>query len=85
MLPEALSNDLCSLNPDEDKLTMSAVFVLDQNARVLEEWFGKTIIHSGKRFSYEEAQEILDNKKGEFYHELSALNSLAKKTDSRAL
>ncbi|MEK7143335.1 MAG: ribonuclease R [Patescibacteria group bacterium] len=79
MLPEAISNDLCSLNPDEDKLTMSAVFVLDQNARVLEEWFGKTIIHSSKRFSYEEAQEILDNKKGEFYHELSALNSLAKK------
>ncbi|MEK7115635.1 MAG: VacB/RNase II family 3'-5' exoribonuclease, partial [Patescibacteria group bacterium] len=79
MLPEAISNDLCSLNPDEDKLTMSAVFVLDQNARVLEEWFGKTIIHSDKRFSYEEAQEILDNKKGEFYHELSALNSLAKK------
>ena len=79
MLPEAISNDLCSLNPDEDKLTMSAVFVLDQNARVLEEWFGKTIIHSDKRFTYEEAQEILDNKKGEFYHELSALNSLAKK------
>ena len=79
MLPEAISNDLCSLNPDEDKLTMSAVFVLDQNARVLEEWFGKTIIHSNKRFTYEEAQEILDNKKGEFYHELSALNSLAKK------
>ncbi len=79
MLPEILSNNLCSLNPNEDKLTMSAVFVLDQNAKVIKEWFGKTIIHSDKRFTYEEAQEILDKKSGIFYKELNTLNILAKK------
>ncbi len=79
MLPETLSNDLCSLNPNEDKLTMSAVFVLDGNARVLEQWFGKTVIHSDKRFTYEEAQEILNKKHGTFYKELNTLNTLAKK------
>ncbi|MBX4215457.1 VacB/RNase II family 3'-5' exoribonuclease, partial [Candidatus Parcubacteria bacterium] len=79
MLPEGLSNDLCSLNPKEDKLTMSAVFVLDENAKVVEEWYGKTIIHSDKRFSYEEAQETLNKKSGVFYEELDHLNRLAKK------
>jgi len=79
MLPEILSNGVCSLNPNEDKLTYSAVFVLDKNASVKERWFGKTVIHSDKRFTYEEAQEILDNKKGEFFDELQVLNSLANK------
>jgi len=79
MLPEALSNDLCSLNPKEDKLAMSAVFVLNEHADIVDEWYGKTVIHSDKRFSYEEAQEILNKKEGVFYEELDALNILAKK------
>lgn len=79
MLPETLSNDLCSLNPNEDKLTMSAVFVLDENARVHSEWFGKTVINSNKRFTYESAQEILDKKDGPYFKELDILNRLAKK------
>lgn len=77
MLPEVLSNDLCSLNPNEDKLTYSAVFILDKNAQVKERWFGETIIHSDKRFTYKNAQETLDNGKGEFYEELKNLNELA--------
>lgn len=60
MLPEKLSNGLCSLRPNEDKLCFSAVFKLDQNGHVLEEWFGRTVIHSNKRFTYEEAQEIIE-------------------------
>ena len=60
MLPERLSNGLCSLRPHEDKLCFSAVFKLDHNGHVLEEWFGRTVIHSNHRFTYEEAQEIID-------------------------
>lgn len=78
MLPEALSNDLCSLKPNVDRLTMSAIFVLDQNAHIQESWFEKTIIHSNKRFSYEAAQKILDDGAGEFFEELAILNTLAK-------
>lgn len=59
MLPEKLSNGLCSLRPNEDKLTFSAVFEVTPNAKVVKEWFGRTVIHSNKRFSYEEAQEEL--------------------------
>ncbi len=61
MLPEVLSNDLCSLNPNEDKFTFSAVFKIDKNAKILDKWFGRTVIHSDKRFSYEDAQKVLDN------------------------
>lgn len=60
MLPENLSNGLCSLRPLEDKLCFSTVFKLDHNGTVLEEWFGKTVINSNHRFSYEEAQEIIE-------------------------
>ncbi|MBU1046406.1 ribonuclease R [Patescibacteria group bacterium] len=77
MLPEVLSNNLCSLNPNEDKLTYSAVFIIDKNAQVKARWFGETIIHSDKRFTYKNAQETLDNKAGEFYKELNTLNELA--------
>ena len=77
MLPEALSNDLCSLKPNEDKLTFSAVFEIDARARIVSQWFGKTIIHSVKRFTYEAAQKILDEKYGEHAEELKTLNSLA--------
>ncbi len=63
MLPENLSNGLCSLRPNEDKLCFSAVFKLDHNGHVLEEWFGRTVINSDHRFTYEEAQEIIEAKK----------------------
>ena len=79
MLPEILSNDLCSLNANEDKYAFSAVFVLDKNAKVKNRWFGRTLINSDKRFTYEEAQEILDKKSGLFYEELDILNKLAYK------
>lgn len=78
MLPEVLSNDVCSLNPKEDKLTYSAVFVLDQEVRVKERWFGETVIHSDKRFTYSEAQSVLDAGSGDYYTELSVLDTLAK-------
>ncbi len=77
MLPERLSNGVCSLRPNEDKLCFAAVFELDQEANVMTQWFGKTIIHSDKRFSYEDAQEILENKEGEYSDELLKLNELA--------
>lgn len=79
MLPEILSNELCSLRPNEDKLTFSAVFTFDQNFNLIEKWFGKTIIHSNRRFTYEEAQKILDTKNGDFANELELLNEIALK------
>jgi ribonuclease R len=60
MLPERLSNGLCSLRPHEDKLCFSAIFTLDHNGHVLNEWFGRTVIHSDHRFTYEEAQHIIE-------------------------
>lgn len=78
MLPEVLSNDICSLNPNEDRLAFSAVFKINKNAQVLDEWFGKTVIHSNKRFTYEEAQETIDNNSGAFKDELIILNNLSK-------
>lgn len=77
MLPEALSNDLCSLNPDVDRLTMSAVFVIDPKMQIIDEWYGKTIIHSHQRFSYEHAQQVLDTKEGPFLKELQASLAIA--------
>lgn len=79
MLPEILSNDLCSLVPHKDRLTMSAVFIIDKNAKVKSEWFGRTVIHSRKRFSYEEAEESLKKSSAPLHKELSILNNLAKK------
>jgi len=79
MLPEILSNYVCSLRPHEDKLCFSAVFELNAEAQIVREWFGRTIIHSDRRFTYEEVQEILEGKPGDFAHELHVLNTLAKK------
>ena len=79
MLPEKLSNELCSLRPKEEKLTFSAVFELDSNGKIAEEWFGKTVIKSDRRFSYEEAQEILEKVDGDYARELVWLNELALK------
>jgi len=79
MLPEVLSNDLCSLNPNEPKYAFSAVFVMNSDAQVLERWFGRTLIVSDKRFAYEDAQAIMDAKSGTLVEELLTLNDLAKK------
>lgn len=78
MLPERLSNYICSLRPGEDKLCFSAVFVMTDDAEIQDEWFGRTVIKSDRRFSYREAQEILDTGKGDMSHELLTLNRLAR-------
>ena len=79
MLPEILSNDLCSLNPNEDKLAFSAIFRMNKKtAEVKERWFGRTVINSNKRFTYENAQESIDSGEGEYAKELQTLNSIAK-------
>jgi len=79
MLPEELSNGICSLNPNVDRLTFGAVFELDKSGTVHKQWFGRTIIHSDKRFTYEEAENILKEKRGIFFEELNILNNIAKK------
>ncbi len=78
MLPEKLSNVLCSLRPNEDKLTFSAVFEIDEKGKVLERWFGKTVIHSDRRFSYEEAQQIIETGEGDYAKEILILDSISK-------
>ncbi len=77
MLPEVLSNDLCSLNADEDKLTFSAVFEMTEGGAVVNRWFGRTIIRSNRRFTYEDAQRVLDAGTGEYYHELHMLDTMS--------
>jgi ribonuclease R len=79
MLPEILSNNVCSLRPNEEKLTFSAVFELNEEAHVVHEWFGRTVINSDRRFTYEEVQEILEGKEGDFKPEIHLLDKLAKK------
>jgi len=79
MLPEKLSNGVCSLRPDEEKLCFSAVFKLNSDAQVLEEWFGRTVIRSNRRFTYEEAQEIIEGAEGDYKEEVLTLNRLAQK------
>lgn len=79
MLPERLSNGLCSLRPNEDKLTFSAIFEINEAGGVLKEWFGRTIIHSDHRFAYEDAQELLDGAEGPFKDEVLTLNRIAYK------
>ncbi|SHL94906.1 ribonuclease R [Chryseobacterium polytrichastri] len=78
MLPEVLSNDVCSLRPNEDKYTFSAVFELNDNAEIKKQWFGRTVIHSDRRFTYEEAQERIENKEGDYTEEILVLDNLAK-------
>ena len=78
MLPEQLSNIACSLRPKEDKYSFSAVFEMDESGDVKGEWFGKTVIHSNRRYSYEEAQEIIEGKEGEFQGEIRAIDKVAK-------
>lgn len=78
MLPEVLSNDLCSLVEGQDRLCMAAIFEVDHEGNVLNQKFGRTVIRSAKRFTYEEAQEIMDKGDGLFYNELTELNRIAK-------
>ena len=85
MLPEKLSNVLCSLRPKEDKLTFSVVFKINKEGKVLDTWFGKTVIHSNHRFTYEEVQEIIEGKKNIFSKEINVLNTLAKIIRSKRL
>ena len=77
MLPEKLSNNVCSLNANEDKLCFSAVFEMDENATVLSQWFGRTVINSDRRFNYEEVQDIIEKGKGEYAEEIGVLHGLA--------
>lgn len=78
MLPEHLSNGICSLRPDEDKLTFSCVFVMDDDAKVLSHRIARTVTRSNRRFTYEEAQEVIETGKGDFADEILTLDRLAK-------
>jgi ribonuclease R len=78
MLPEILSNNVCSLRPHEEKLCFSAVFEMTDEAEVVEEWFGRTVINSDRRFTYEEAQQVIETGKGDFHEEILTLDRLAK-------
>ncbi len=79
MLPEKLSNMVCSLRPNEEKLCFSAVFELTEEANVVDQWFGRTIINSDRRFTYEEAQQAIETGEGDFAEEVLILDGLAKK------
>ncbi|RXE71340.1 ribonuclease R [Muribaculaceae bacterium Isolate-002 (NCI)] len=78
MLPEHLSNGICSLRPDEDKLTFSCIFTMDDNGKVLDSKITRTVTRSDRRFTYEEAQEVIETGKGDFAEELVTLDRLAK-------
>ncbi|WP_185873635.1 ribonuclease R [Blattabacterium cuenoti] len=73
MLPHKLSNNICSLLPEKDKLSFSSIFNFNKKGKILKSWFGKTIIRSNRRFTYEEVQDIIDKKKGDFYEDISTL------------
>ena len=79
MLPEQISNILCSLRPNEDKLTFSAVFQMTPKGQVKQHWLGKTIIHSDHRYSYEDVQEIIEKQEGLYGDEILLLNSIAQR------
>lgn len=77
MLPEKLSNGVCSLRPQEEKLTFSAVFKMNLEGEILDKWIGKTVIYSDRRFAYEEAQDRIESKVGDFAKEINILNDIA--------
>jgi ribonuclease R len=79
MLPERISNELCSLRPHEDKLTFSAIFRMTAKGEIKQRWIGRTIIHSNHRFTYEEVQEIIDQQTGLYQAEIATLNTLAQR------
>lgn len=78
MLPEHLSNGICSLRPDEDKLTFSCIFKMDDNGKVLDSNITRTVTRSNRRFTYEEAQDVIETGKGDYAEELTTLDRLAK-------
>ena len=78
MLPEILSNKVCSLRPNEEKLTFSAIFEMDENTKIHKKWFGRTIINSDRRFTYEEAQDVIETGEGDLKEEILLLDKLAK-------
>ncbi len=77
MLPEILSNDICSLMPNKERSAFSAVFIMDRNGNIKDKWFGETVIRSDKRFTYKEAQNVIDRKNGDYFKELSFLSGVA--------
>jgi ribonuclease R len=79
MLPERLSNGICSLKPHEDRLALSVIFTLDKEGNILNTWQGKTVIHSDRRYAYEEAQEIIEGNDGDYSTEIRLLDTLARK------
>ncbi len=82
MLPEVLSNNACSLRPNEEKYTFSAIFELDDNSNVVNQWYGRTVINSNERFAYEEAQYIIENGNGNIPEDISIRNDAYKVDDS---
>jgi ribonuclease R/exosome complex exonuclease DIS3/RRP44 len=78
MLPEILSNKVCSLRPNEEKLTFSAIFEMDDDAKIRKKWFGRTVINSDRRFTYEEAQDVIETGEGDLKEEILLLDRLAK-------
>lgn len=85
MLPEKLSNMVCSLRPNEDKLCYSVVFTINDQARILKKWIGKTIINSDHRFNYDEVQEIIESGTGLFHKEIGLLNEMAVRIRERRM
>ena len=83
MLPERLSNGVCSLRPHEEKFTFSAIFELDEKANIKKRWFGRTVTYSDRRFTYEEAQEVIESGQGDYAEEITLLNDLAHKLRKR--
>ena len=81
MLPEVLSNFACSLRPNEEKYTFSAIFEISNEAQVVNQWFGRTVIHSNQRFSYEEAQQIIETKKNTIPESISITGSTYEVSD----
>jgi ribonuclease R len=79
MLPERISNELCSLRPHEDKLTYSCIFQITAKAEIKHYWIGRTVIHSNHRFTYEDVQEIIEKKEGHYFNEVLILHDLAQK------
>ncbi|WP_457832074.1 RNB domain-containing ribonuclease, partial [Staphylococcus aureus] len=79
MLPERISNELCSLRPKEDKLTFAAIFQMNGKGEVKQYWLGRTVIHSNHRFTYEDAQTIIETKDGLYKDEILLLNDIAQR------
>jgi len=85
MLPEVLSNNVCSLRPQEEKLCFACVFEITEQAKVVNSWIGRTVIYSDRRYHYDEVQEILEGAEGDFKQELETLNGLAKQIRERRM